>query len=174
MQELWKDIAGFEGLYQVSSCGRVKSLKRKGVSQDRIRKPTPFKGYMRLNLRRDGKYIPMKVHRLVCEAFHGKPPFEGAEVNHIDGDKSNNNDWNLEWNTHANNMNHALAAKLIAIGEKNSSKLTEFEVLEIRRLYTTGDYTMRDLSSLFKVNCSTIYNIVRYKKWAYLKEVVSV
>ena len=112
MEEVWKDIEGYEGLYQVSNLGRVKSLdrtiahkrfgqcKRKGV----ILKQVERRGYLWVDL--TGKNKAVSVHRLVAEAFI--PKLKGKnQVNHIDENRSNNRVDNLEWVTPYENMHHS-------------------------------------------------------------------
>ena len=110
--EIWKDIAGYEGLYQVSNLGRVKSLPREHkcyadrqyVTKERILIAHPnSKGYLRVQLKKDGKVEQLFLHRLVAEAFIPNPSNKG-EVNHIDNVPTNNNAENLEWTTHKENM----------------------------------------------------------------------
>ncbi len=93
--EIWKDIPGWEGYYQASNFGRIKSLVRKGNRIERILTPERIhNGYLRVGLSRDNKLTGKLVHRLVWEAFNGPIP-EGKEVNHIDEDKLNNRLENL-------------------------------------------------------------------------------
>lgn len=115
--EIWADIAGFEGYYQVSTYGRVRSLDRyvpdnhnsKRIARGQILKPykTP-KGYLKITLYKDSKkvYKKCRVHRLVAEAFL-KNEDDLPEVNHLDGNKSNNALSNLEWCTQEENLRHA-------------------------------------------------------------------
>ena len=105
-KEIWRDVKGYEGLYQVSSEGRVKSLKRKGRRKERILKhQIDRNGYLRLNLCAGGKSRLFFVHRLVCQAFHENPDNNPC-VNHIDENKTNNAASNLEWCTYEENINH--------------------------------------------------------------------
>ena len=105
-KEVWRDVKGYEGLYQVSSEGRVKSLKRKGRRKERILKhQIDRNGYLRLNLCAGGKSRLFFVHRLVCQAFHENPDNNPC-VNHIDENKTNNAASNLEWCTYEENINH--------------------------------------------------------------------
>lgn len=117
--ERWADIPGYEGMYQVSDLGNVRSLDR--VSTHSIRgaiklhgkvlKGGLCKGYPMVALCKDGKSKTHKVHRLVAAAFVPNP--EGLpEVNHRDGCKSNNAARNLEWCTHSCNIRHAYAVGL--------------------------------------------------------------
>lgn len=111
MQEIWKDIKDYEGCYQVSNLGRVRSLdrvdrngrKRNGV----VKKPQDNgNGYKYVQLKKDANYKNFYIHRLV--ATHFIAPIEGKEyVNHKDGNKENNCFDNLEWCTESENMKHA-------------------------------------------------------------------
>ena len=113
MKEIWKDIPGYEGLYQVSNIGRVKSLDRT-VNHSKfgvVRRTGKLlalcvnsKGYIVVILYKGAKRMPCFVHRLVATAFLGE--HEGMEVNHIDCDRANNRTDNLEWVTHLQNMHH--------------------------------------------------------------------
>ena len=108
--ETWKNIKGYEGLYQVSSMGRVKSLERKvrhgRTVKERILKPYMDRGgYLLVGLCAGGKRKTLKVHRLVCEAFHDNPDNK-LDVNHINENKTDNRACNLEWNTRRENLNH--------------------------------------------------------------------
>ena len=103
MSEEWRDVIGYEGLYQVSDQGRVKSFK---WNKERFLKPSMDKdGYLLVNLCAGGKPKTLKVHRLVCEAFHENPDNK-PQVNHINEDKTDNRACNLEWCTCKQNVNH--------------------------------------------------------------------
>ena len=101
--EQWKSIAGYEGLYEVSNLGRVKSLK---FGKEKFLKPFKIKkGYLLVHLCRNGKSKYFYVHRLVAEAFIPNP--EGlSEVNHKDEDKTNNVVDNLEFCSRRYNINY--------------------------------------------------------------------
>lgn len=107
MNEIWKDIAGYEGRYQVSNKGNVKSLHYRGHDEERIMKPVKHhSGYLIIQLGRKPRKIHL-VHQLVAKAFI--PPVEGKKlVNHIDGNKQNNCVENLEWVTYKENTEHAI------------------------------------------------------------------
>lgn len=107
MIEIWKDIKDYEGIYQVSNLGRVKSLPRKHNLNYKIRKLVPDKdGYSTVVLYNNGsKCKNMKVHRLVAQAFIPNPN-DYPQVNHIDEVKSNNHVDNLEWCSVKYNMTY--------------------------------------------------------------------
>ena len=116
--EEWRDVAGYEGLYQVSSMGRVKSLERKNclgrtVKERILKSRTNRYGYMEVNLCADGKRKMLKVHRLVCQAFHDNPDNK-PEVNHVNEDKTDNRACNLEWSTRRENNNHGSRNERVA------------------------------------------------------------
>lgn len=116
MEEIWKDIKGYEELYQVSNLGRVKSLSRfayNHFTKERIMTPIiTKKGYLQIRIRANCKAKGFKIHRLVAEAFIPNP--NGLpQVNHIDGNKQNNCVDNLEWCTCKENMQHAVTHGLL-------------------------------------------------------------
>ena len=104
MEELFRDVAGYEGLYQVSNLGNVKSLNYLNTGQVRILKQRKHTdGYLQINLWKEGKMKTHYVHRLVAQAFIENPD-NLPEVNHIDENKQNNRVDNLEWCEHTYNM----------------------------------------------------------------------
>ncbi len=113
MKETWKDIVGYEGLYQVSNFGRVKSLERyrsnhgkQQLISESIKSTRKDKqGYLLLDLYKDNKQKTVRVHRLVAEHFLNNPDNKET-VNHIDGNKENNNVMNLEWSTFKEQNEH--------------------------------------------------------------------
>lgn len=124
-EEIWKDIQGYEGMYQISNMGRVKSLRRYSKQNhllpEKILKPCHSKaGYCDVSLYVNGKRYHEKVHRLVAKAFVSNP--KGLnEVDHIDTNKDNNKWNNLKWCTHSENHLNPLTVELkrkINIGKK--------------------------------------------------------
>ena len=115
-EEVWKDIFGYEGLYQVSDCGIVKSLK---FGKERILKPgTDGNGYLFVYLYKNRKKKMCKVHRLVCQTFLPNPN-NLPQVNHKDEDKTNNKVDNLEWCDRKYNNNYG--TRIQRINEKNTN-----------------------------------------------------
>lgn len=158
--EIWKDIKGLEGSYQVSNLGRVKSLARVIKRSDnkiqtfkeRILKVLPDNnGYSRVSLPINGKQTKVRIHRLVAKAFIDNPD-NRLQVNHIDGNKSNNHITNLEWCTTKENVIHAYK---IGLKKPTNRKLTEEQILEIKNSSLKGVV----LTKKFKVSKGLISNI---------------
>ena len=110
MEEIWKDISGYEGVYQVSNLGNVRSLDRldgrgRNIQGVLLKQVISTNDYLKVTLYKNGKSKTKTVHRLVAEAFipntENKP-----QVNHIDEDKLNNIVYNLDWMTNIENTNH--------------------------------------------------------------------
>lgn len=115
-KEIFKDIPFFEGIYQVSNFGRVKSCERflsnGRFQEERIMKQqTNHKGYKTITFYKDGKNIHYSVHKLVALLFVPNP-YKKEQVDHIDCDKTNNNFSNLRWCTNAENMMYAMENNL--------------------------------------------------------------
>ena len=123
MKEEWRDIEGYEGYYQVSNFGRVKSLDRiqtqkrgnkyynRKYKSQIIKSYLTHKGYCAIGVTKNNKHKNFAVHRLVAKAFIPNPKNK-PQVNHIDGNKENNRVDNLEWNTGSENLKHAYKNKL--------------------------------------------------------------
>lgn len=106
--EVWKDVKGYEGLYQVSKLGRVRNQNHKILS------PAPRNGYLRVQLRKKCKFRSFAIHRLVAIAFLSNDKGY-TEVNHKDEDKANNRVDNLEWCDRSYNCRYGdRTAKIIA------------------------------------------------------------
>lgn len=137
-QEIWKQIKGFEGHYDVSNFGQVKSLERTKQNGNRVvRVPSRIlkqaqTNYPSVSLWIDGKLKVTKVHRLVACAFIDNPENK-PEVNHKDANRQNNCVDNLEWVTRKENCHHAKVNNLMPSGNNHKkSKLTEREVENIK------------------------------------------
>lgn len=131
MQEIWKDIEGYEGLYQISNTGKIKSLKRyknnhnkKQLVKEKIRKQIISKtGYYTCMLYKNGNKKLLKVHRLIAQAFIPNPN-NYPIINHINGNKLDNNILNLEWCDYSHNNKEAHRLDLIKNNTKGLKKYT--------------------------------------------------
>jgi len=121
MSEIWKDIRGFEGRYQISNKGRVKNAKTGTILKPYLRK----NGYLYVRPYKDGKNHDKSVHGLVAEAFITNP-HNYSEVNHKDENKTNNDVSNLEWCNHSHNINHGTRNKRVA--EKLSKAVFQIDL----------------------------------------------
>jgi len=172
MSEQWLPVVGYEGWYDVSNWGRVMRKKEyRTTFAGKILKPSLDSwGYPSVSLYRNGKKHPAKVHRLVMAAFIGPCP-ECKQVNHIDGDKTNNHFDNLEYVTGSGNMSHAYAMGLKSNRGENHScnKLKEADIPKIRRLLRDG-FTQVAIGIIFNVSQSNISCVATGKTWGWLKE----
>lgn len=118
MEEIWKDIENFSGIYQVSNLGRVKSLY---FNKEKILKPHYNRGYLIVDLYKNKKRYKRPVHILVAEAFV-KNPFNYKEVLHLDESRDNNFSNNLKWGTHKENTNMPLYKERQSVAHKGLLK----------------------------------------------------
>ncbi len=171
--EVYKDIVGFNGFYQVSNWGKVKSLSRivnhakKGTQEvkERILKFDLRSGYPSVTFYKDKKSSRFTVHHLVMLAFIGERPI-GFDINHKDGDKTNNHLSNLEYCTRSKNIQHAFSKGLKPIGQNHhKTTLTTKEVISIYELKHKG-MTQKIVSEKYGVDRTTIGNIWRGKTWS--------
>lgn len=195
--EVWAAIAGFEGSYEISSFGNVRSLDRAtvlngikgpksavGVS---ISQAKNRNGYLYFVATAANKKKHVSSHRAVASAFVPNPENK-PQVNHKDGNPANNVHSNLEWVTRGENLQHAYRVlgrepsrvsgdrhgrstmpERTARGEANGfSVVTEREVVEMRIKYSSGCYSLRQLGRLFGVSNTTVGNIVTRKSWAHV------
>ena len=160
MAEIWRDIEGYDGLYQVSNLGHVKRFYK--ATPPRILKASPNSdGYPFVKLYYDGKRKHALIHRLVALAFIPNPDNK-PEVNHVDGIKTDNHVDNLEWVTDTENKRHAFATGLQRQGEdRPDAKLTAAQVVYIRD--NPDGLTGAELATMFSVDPATISGIQRGK-----------
>lgn len=184
MKEFWKSISGYEGMYEVSNKGNVRSLDRKiynkgndsfyQVKGRMIKQSACGKEYendnhyLSVSLCKDGVGCHKRVHRLVANAFVPNPdnkPF----VNHDNGIKYDNRDVNLSWTTDRENKIHASNNGLMSKGESSGTNvLTKNQVLEIRSAYDMGCFSYKDLAEAYDVHKQTIAPIIRGETWQHL------
>lgn len=173
--ETWRQVVGFEGIYEVSDNGNIRSVDRFVPNRkNKFNKGNNLKlkisnfGYARVGLC-DGYSQKFRfVHRLVAFAFIPNPDNK-PYINHIDGNKLNNCIENLEWVTAKENKDHASKNGFVANGIRNTNcALTENQVRDIRDKYKKRIYPSTRLSKEYSVSHSTILNIVKNKTWDHL------
>lgn len=174
MKEIWKDIPNYEGYYQVSNLGRIKSVERHIVYKDGRERTYPSviikdrdKGNSArlITLKKDNKGKTFTVHGLVARVFLGVAP-DGYEICHIDGDYKNNSINNLRYDIRSENRidNYRYGRKA------SKGKLSINDVLEIRKYYEDKVYNQRELSEIYSVNQSCISKIIRRENFSWLLE----
>ncbi len=174
--EIWLDVIGYEGSYQVSNFGNIKSLSRKvkcnssyRIINEIILRPKPDKdGYLKVVLCVDNKRKTVSIHRIQAIAFIPNPKNKPC-VNHIDGVKFNNILSNIEWATFSENSIHAHRNGLLRFQKGVSShysKLTEKEVLEIREMKSIR--TQEEIAALYNVCRANISHIFSRKTWDHI------
>lgn len=169
--EQWRPVVGFEGLYEVSNHGRVRSLVRfrgERVSPriSYLRGSQNAGGYIVHSLRRHGhKHGTHRLaHRMVLESWVGPRP-EGMEAAHLNGVPNDNRVENLAWMTHVENVSHQREHGTLLLGEKNpQAKLNARIVAAIRSLREHG-VTLRDIARAFKIRETTVSLISRREGW---------
>ncbi len=178
MAEIWRDVINYEGLYQVSNRGRVKSLerivhrssKKRGEKQSvgvKILKQNHVgRDNLMVRLCKNATELDFLVHRLVATAFIPNPN-NLPEVNHKDGYRRNNHLKNLEWMTHLDNIRHARKNCLYP------TRLKETSVRIIKRLLEIGEQSQREIAEEFGVAQQAISNINCGATWSWLFEVFS-
>lgn len=175
-EEIWKDIKGFEGTYQVSSLGRVKSLERyvygrtdrsSRIHKERILRPgLTDRGYLQVRLSLNNKSTSYSIHKLTAIAFIANKENK-LTINHINGIKTDNRVSNLEWSTHSENIKHAFETGLSKApnGERNGlSKLNSTQVIDIRN----SNERSTVLAKIYNVTRSNIYAIRKRKSWFHI------
>ena len=159
MQEIWKDVIGYEGKYQISNLGNVKSLKSFDLNgKPIILKTHDVRGYVAVNLYQNNKIENALVHRLV--AIHFIPNENNyKEVNHKDENKRNNCVDNLEWCTHKYNMNYA--TQRIRHGINTGNPINQFT---LDGFHVATYYSAEFASKISGIDASSIIKCCRKKR----------
>lgn len=177
MREVWKDIKGYENLYEVSNSGLVRTKEKirwngKCFAKRKVRyltiKEHPC-GYIYAALSKDKKQQRYLVHRLVAEAFISNE-YNKPFVNHIDGNKLNNTISNLEWVTRSENAKHAFRIGLQSNkGERHpTAKLTDDIVREIRAKFIPRKYSSRRLAKEYGISKTNVLDIIHNRNWSHI------
>jgi hypothetical protein len=175
MKEIWKDIPNYEGLYQVSNVGRVRSLNnnyvdsigRNNRTSGKMLKQKVTLPYNRVTLCKKGIHEDFYTHKLVVLAFIPNPETK-PQANHINGIKRDNRVENLEWVTHQENVQHAIRTGLMNNDGENqtNSKLKEKDILEIRYLYSHK--TMVQIAKLYNISEGHTCRIINKQRWKHI------
>lgn len=181
MEEVWKDIPSLDGLYEASSLGRVRSKERTvefktrwgGVANRKLRSVVLSQqrhpqGYMFVSPSVNGKHLQNTVHNYIADAFLGARP-SGTDVNHIDGDKTNNSPCNLEYVTRKENMLHA---KEIGIwnnsGERNGQARADENTIRNAHFLLMEGFMVHEVQRVCKLTKSQVAKIRCGTKWKHL------
>ena len=173
-----KEVQGTHGKYLCSSDGSIF-----GVSGKKLKERTDKRGYLRAVIYYDNGISKSKlVHRLIASSFMPTNNEDSLEVNHIDGNKKNNNITNLEWCTHSYNITHAHKTGLITpMTEHNKHKVSQGskkratfsidEASEICEAYSTGMFTAKEIAVGLNSSMSVVYRVINNTQKHY-REVV--
>lgn len=171
--EVWLPVTGYEGWYSVSNLGRVRRDRSgKSTTVGKVLRPGKDEwGYLAVVLCRTDGGKSRKIHLMVAEAFIGPRP-TGFQINHKNGNITDNRPENLEYATPSQNIKHAYDVlgrkKVRMIGTKNGmAKMNEQSISEIRSLKESG-WTQRAIAKRFGVSQSLIYQICKRKKWSHV------
>lgn len=181
--EIWKDIVGYEGMYQVSNFGNVRSVEReieqldrmgnpcKMVYKGRVLKPSKRKnGYLCATFSKNNLLHRENIHRIVAKTFIPNPDNK-PQVNHKDSNKENNRVDNLEWVDNSGNQKHAFkygGQKSLRGENAPWAKLTDEIVLEIRTRHAKGDISYRQLSIEYGLSREYTRRLVLGLNWNHI------
>ena len=170
--EIWKAVPDYEGFYEASSLGRVRSLdRRSGQKFCRgviISPSSDGAGYESFSARKVGKITRMKVHRAVCSAFHGAPPPK-SDARHLNGDRSDNRAENLAWGSRRENMADMIAHGRTTRGERNARAILDETMVRAMRAMRAQGVLYRDIASEFGVSLKCAHGAVRGERWAHVQ-----
>lgn len=169
MEEIWKDITGYEGLYKISNLGNVFSIR----SNKTLIPHSMGIGYLGVGLYTKSKGVNKKIHKLIADYFIPNPENKKC-VNHIDGNKLNNNINNLEWCTSLENNRHAWFNKLNRAPKYGdripNSIFKDNEIRELRKLIRSKLYTLTSIAKSYKVSLTTISSIKTNRTYGYVSD----
>ena len=165
MLNLWKDIIGYEGLYQINQIGEIISTRRSGSKGTILKFGRTNRGHKQVTLSKNNIKKTFSIHKLIYINFIGEIP-DGFQIDHADGIKDHNYPENLRLVTASQNVQYAYELGI------NKSKLNINEVKQIKRLLNEGN-SIRKIGKLFKVSGSVIFSIKHNKTWKHVEEELS-
>lgn len=180
MKEIWKNIPEYEGFYQASNLGRIRSILRPKTLGGILRPILDTGGHLQIGLYKNGKQKRLLIHRLILETFISPCP-SGMECRHLDGNPVNNKLNNLKWGTHSENSQDSIKHGTFFHPDNSGSNnghaiLRESDVHKIRKLLQSGrngrsgqKYSQKEISKMFNVHRYTISMIVTGKTWKHLQ-----
>ena len=175
-KEKWKEIPDFNGWYEASTKGRIRTYRTKSRGNKRAKYPKVIRcyinplGYVYAKLKRDGIRSNYLVHRLVAMTFIDNPKAK-PHVNHINFNTGDNCVGNLEWVTPKENIYHTInngRAVTLKGDDCNYSKLTKEDVIAIREEYSEGNSTHKSIAKKYPVSTRHIGRIINRKRWGHI------
>lgn len=168
MTEIWKPVAGYEGLYEISDQARLRRISLNGKPIEPRYLTTAFHNgrYVQAILCKDAKTRNVHVHTLVCTAFHG--PSRGLWARHLDGDRSNNRPSNLRWGTPKENMRDQYdhGTRIVGVRVPNA-RLDDDKVREIREMYSKG-ISQTKIANIIGVSQPVVSTVTRGVRWGHV------
>lgn len=173
LYEVWKPIIGFEGSYEISSYGNVKTLSKRVISaihssgyrmtkEKALKKVLNKNGYLYITISKNNKAYGRSVHRLVAIHFIANPN-NCPEVNHINTIKTDNHISNLEWNTSVQNTQHAFIT-----GHKASRvKLSIDKIIKIRELHLSGKLSNKEIGNIYNIKGEAVRRVIIGETWKF-------
>ncbi len=179
MNEIWKDVIGWENYYQISNTGYVRSKDRYmrhyqgglALLKGKLLSPNRVKGYLVATFFKDEHRERWLIHRLVAIHFISNPENKPT-VNHKNTIKNDNRADNLEWATDSEQQIHAVKNGLRdnTMGEKNNlSKVKNEDVIKMRELYATGNFFQREIADMFGLTEEHCHKIINRKAWKHVE-----
>jgi len=168
VNEIWKDIPGYEKLYQISTFAQIRSLNFKHSRRKILKQTLDSDGYLIVGLSKDNKCKRLKVHRLMLLTFIGPSPFPKAQTRHLDNNKQNNLIINLKYDTSKENHDDKKIHGTNPIGSKNNNHvLIEEQVLNIKKDLISGlSYT--EIAKKYNISKSAVAHINKRRSWKHI------
>lgn len=167
--EQWKEIKGYEGIYQVSDTFKIRKIS--GYKSGIMKSQKDHDGYFHIGLTKNKVRSNFLVHRLMMIAFISDPPLPNSEILHIDGNNQNNVLSNYRWGTHKENMEDKIKHGVNNGTDKHggsgnpAAKLKESDIAIIKEMYASGGISQNKIGIIYGVSQSCIYTVVNNKKW---------
>lgn len=169
VNEVWVPLPDYEGLYEVSHLGRVRSLHPRHPEPRLIAFGTDGTGYVTVSLSKAGQRTTKTLHRLVCRAFHGEPGPLHREAAHLDGKKANCRASNLKWCSKVENHFHKRFHGTHGAGERHPKALLSEAAVRVILVRLANGETAKQIAPDFGVSAHTVDSIRLRKNWGHVK-----